>query len=181
MCIQARYGESMLCALFTAAALAGGGIASPRSGLWADAGAGVSASGDPIAVSPGADVSIGAWFGPYDDDYAIGRYTGIGMAVRPEIRGGAFAPGSAVIEVRRGIDLLVVGAHVFAAAGSTLDRDPSAVIEIGGGAKGRLRPTGRYVGWQVRARVGAAVGPRVTPEAGVTLGVEFASPWGPSR
>lgn len=181
MCIQARYVESMLCVLFTAAALAGGGIAAPRSGWWVDAGAGIGLSAPLLAAWPLGDASIGAWFGPYDDDYAIGRYTGVGVGVRPGVLGTPSLPGAALIEVRRGLDLLVVGAHVFAAAGPMFDGDHAALIEVGGGAKGRFRPTGRYVGWQVRARAGAAIGQGVAAEAGLTLGVELASPWGASR
>lgn len=153
-------------------ALAGSGLADPRAGAWADVHAGLGVGGAPFTAGFGSDASAGVWVGRYDPDYALGRYLGAGLGLRT----GPDGLVAGMVEVRRGVDLLIVGLHGFGAAG--WDFGGSApLVEVGLGVKARVRPTGRFVGWEVRLRGGAEFADVVHPVGALTLGASFAGPW----
>lgn len=153
-------------------ALAASGLADQRAGAWVDAHAGLGLAGAPAAVGFGSDASVGVWSGRYDPDYALGRYVGVGVGVRTGPRGHL----AGLLEVRRGVDLLIMGLHGFGAVGWDLGLD-APLAEVGFGVKARVRPTGRFVGWELRVRAGAEFADQVRPVGGVTLGAAFAGPW----
>ncbi len=153
-------------------ALAASGLADQRAGAWADAHAGLGVGGAPAGVGFGTDSSVGVWSGRYDPDYALGRYVGVGLGLRT----GPDGLLAGMLEVRRGVDLLIVGLHGFGAAGWDLGAG-APLAEIGLGVKARVRPTGRFVGWELRLRGGAEFADTVRPVGCVTLGAAFAAPW----
>jgi hypothetical protein len=108
----------------------------------------------------GGQLAAGWWTGRYDDQFALGRYWGVGLAVRqhrvlvPE----AFTYNTALhtipmVEVRRGMDLLVVGLGIRGGIGPIFqvwtghpDGVPSPPLQAGvamrvaGTAKYRFKP-----------------------------------------
>ncbi len=156
-----------------AAALSG-----PQAGPSLDLAAGLGLSGAPVRAGLGAQLSAGWWFGTYDDAYAIGKYWWIGPTGRVDVQGGriAIAP---MLEVRRGIEVIVAGLNLFAAGGvvQTL-ADPAPPL----GGTGRLGLMGkfrrhRYWGLTLRLEGGVdVIGSQVSPAFGTLLGVAFARP-----
>ncbi len=114
------------------------------------------------------------WWGPYDPDYILGRYNGLGIDVVSTF--GPSTGGRALLEYRRGVDLIVVGWHVAMSAGPALA--PTGEI----GASGRLA-----VGARLRRSATVALSLRleggvdsfasvIDPAGGLTLGVSFGGP-----
>lgn len=156
----------------------GGSLSRPRAGPGVDLGAGIGWSGRPVAVA--GQLSVGGWTGRYDDDFAIGRHWWIGATGR--LRASAsrveVAP---VLEVRRGIDLLVAGVQGFVAGGPVIDvagSEPARPVGFTGmaGIVGRYRRT-RHVSLTLRLEGGVdVVGGQVGPVVGALIGVGWARP-----
>lgn len=91
-------------------------LTSPQSGPGAELAVGLGLGGERVAAHVGGVAAVGWWFGHYDDQYSLGRYWWVGPAVRADWRPGGvrIAP---LLEVRRGVDLLVVGVAPLIAAG----------------------------------------------------------------
>lgn len=160
-----------------AASPALGAISVPRQGFYVDAGAGGMLGDVPLAAGLGWQGGIGAWWGRYDDEYALGRFTSVGVGARGGVWEGA--PLAIVAEARKGTDIFVIGWHGFLAGGATFgDEGLGAVAEAGVGVKGRFRFSGPLVGYQLRVHGGATLGAEgVGALALLTLGVEIAAPF----
>jgi len=155
-------------------------LARSRAGPAIDVAAGIGWSGSPDPVAVAGSLSAGAWFGRYDDDFAIGRHWWLGATGRVRGRAGRveLAP---MLEVRRGIDLLVAGVQGFVAGGVVVDvagaeeARPVGFTAIGGLVT-RYRRT-RHVSALLRLEGGVdVVDGRVTPVVGATVGVGWARP-----
>mgnify|MGYP001284325370 CR=1 FL=1 len=145
---------------------------SSQSGVWIDAQPGLGLGGSPFGPSFGTRASVGYWKGNYDFDYLLGRAWGVGLATRvdlfgPELR---VAPS---LEIRRMIDLLVLGFRWRVLAGPEWENDKLGVgLRVGGTVK--VRPTPR-IGPTIDLEAGAAwVDGRISPRIGVSIGVEIA-------
>lgn len=131
---------------------------------------------------------LGIWVGRYDDDMALGRHWGFAVTARqdwitPPSHPVGLLRTAPMFEIRRGLDLLVVGFSGFIAGGPLLETQAKATAlsggtaRIGGNVKWRF-----HASWGLNLRVEAGVdvfdeasGPiRVGGQLGVTLGIEFA-------
>lgn len=151
-----------------------------QAGLWVDLTAGLAVDSRPPVAGPAVKLGTGAWWGNYDRDYLLGRSWGAGASFRVTGQNGA-PTWTGLVEVRRHIDLFVLGLRGRAFAGP--ERYSStwlAVAGLGGGLK--LRPK-RTVGPLVEIDFGAGWSPGLVDLRGtLSLGVEFASPvWRRSR
>lgn len=143
-------------------------LTDPRQGLWVELGAGgLLDTGSPVAFAPSWGLSMGVWFGQYDEDFAIGRYGGIGITLRQAwLRGELVTLPS--LELRKGVDVIVVGYHGFLHVGPQIT-DNGVGLEglLGVGAKYRFKPH-----WGVGVRLGAGAAwadERVTARAEARL------------
>lgn len=158
----------LLLALSTAQAA----ITADRTGGYVDVTGGFATAGGPAFA---AHLSFGAWRGKYDEDLSFGRFWGGGLTLRQDWRSGGLRT-AYLLEARRGMDLVVVGAHGFVAGGPLLVQGGAAGEELG--ATGRLGGAvefrrSRTLGVALRLEGGVdAVGGAVTPAAAVTLGVQ---------
>jgi hypothetical protein len=141
---------------------------SSQVGAWADASGGVALGGGALRADPTARLALGAWWGNYDDALALGRSWGLGAAVRLDARRGEprVAP---MVELRRQIDLLILGLRWRALAGAEWHGDALGVgARVGGSLMIRVRPQigpfidleagGGYVGGAFRPAMAAGVG-----------------------
>lgn len=157
----------LLAAVWTAHALTG-----DRHGITVDLGAG---GGFEAARWAGtARLAAVGWWGRYDDQYALGRHFAVGADLTGSLADDGVA-GRALVTVRRGVDLLVVGWHVGLGAGPAL-----AVGDLGGAARAevgiRLRRS-RTVGIGFRLDGGADwLGGALHPAGGLALGVNLGGP-----
>jgi hypothetical protein len=148
-------------------------LTSPQSGPGVEVTAGLGLADAPVSARLGAAVSAGWWFGHYDDQYSLGRYTWIGPTVRAEVLPGDLrvAP---MLELRRGIDLVVAGVAPFVAGGPLLAGDA-----LGGTARAgvvaKFRRT-RHLGFVLRLEAGADFLGGATFSGGALLGVAFSRP-----
>ena len=168
--------------LVLAALLAGSdahALQRPQSGPTLELGVGPALGGAPARFAVAGQVSAGWWAGPYDDDYALGRFWAAVATARVDV-----APGTGdlrltpLLELRRGMDLFVVAPHFFIAGGPVLGLgDPStigAAARIGGGLKLRRTPK---LGFIARLAGGADfVGGTVAASVTLTLGVGWSAP-----
>ncbi|MCB9675561.1 MAG: hypothetical protein H6737_10620 [Alphaproteobacteria bacterium] len=150
-----------------------------QSGPTLELGVGPALGGAPARFAVGGQLSAGWWVGPYDDDYALGRFWAVAVTGRAdfEVVSGdlRIAP---MLEIRRGMDLFVVAPHFFLAGGPVIGLgDPQAVGatgRIGGGVKLRRTPKLGFT-----ARLGGGVdylGGKVSPAVGLTIGAGWSSP-----
>lgn len=174
------------------------GLAGPAAGVQVDLGAGLGVGDLPWTPGVGWTLAVGGWWGRYDEEGALGRHVAVLARVRQDLQQGELRtyPG---LEVRRGIDLLVVGLRFggFVApvlhtrlAGDLLlaprpgapfaPPEPTALTGVTARALGavawRFRPPAALVlrleaGVDVDARSGAPQ--PVEPALGVLLGFEF--------
>ena len=141
--------------------------------------AGGSLTGAPVQPSAAGQLSFGAWFGTYDDAYSFGRYWAVVQTTRVDLlsaRGDTtVAP---MLELRRGLDILVANVAGFVAGG------PALVVAdgttLGGtaraGVDAKWRRT-RFWGLTVRLEGGVDVlDGAVQPTAAVLVGAGFARP-----
>lgn len=143
---------------------------SSQVGAWLDGSGGLAAGAPPFYAGIGGRGSTGVWWGNYDDRMALGRSWGVGASVRLEDHPDALrvAP---MVELRRQVDLLVVGLRWRAQVGPEWHGSDLGVgARIGGTVKVRPRP---WIGPTLDLDLGAAwVQGEVRPSAILSLGVE---------
>jgi hypothetical protein len=144
-----------------------------RYGLTVDLGGGI---GWEAARTAGlARAATSYWWGRYDEEYALGRYFALGADLTAGFASGA-PSGRGLIQVRRGVDLLVVGWHLGLGAGPALASSGT----LGGAARAelgvRLRRS-RTVAFALRLDAGADwLDGAVHPAGGATLGLSLGGP-----
>ncbi len=148
----------------------------PRSGPTLELGTGPALAGRPAGFALAGQGSAGWWFGTYDDDYALGRVWAVVATARVDYltsRGQVRI--TPMLEVRRGMDLLVLAPHFFVAGGAVVDDGSiGASARVGGGLKFRRT---RRTGFIARLGAGAdLVAGKIAPAVGLTLGVGWSSP-----
>ena len=150
-------------------------LTTDRSGYGFDLAGGVDVA---IPGSPSGQVQLGAhwWWGPYDDSSALGRYWALGPTDTLTV--GEQLSLSPTLEVRRGLDLIVVGWYAGLGAGPVVPltgQDPlGATARLIGGFEFRRSAT---FGFTARAELGAdLVGDAVHGTASVLLGVQISRP-----
>ena len=156
--MSARLGAVFLFGLLTASPAFANLGATPQSGPWVEIGVGGSGLAYPTFPHAAGSVSTGWWFGKYDDAYSLGRFFGAGVTLQGGL-GKGFTVAQPMLELRRGMDLLVVAMHGFVAAGPIWafipdfpDSSPGVAAQIGAVAKYRRH---RY--WHIGARLAAGV------------------------
>jgi len=167
--------------LVLAALLAGSdalAIQRPQSGPVLELGVGPGLGGAPAGFALAGQFSAGWWAGPYDEDYALGRFWSVLATGRVDWMSGSGALRVApLVELRHGMDLFVVAPYYFAAAGPVLDLAGGATggtLRVGGGIK--LRRS-RTVGLTARLGGGADyVDGALSASVGFTLGIGFSAP-----
>lgn len=168
----------MIRALIVSAALlqapAAFALADPMAGMYAEVAGSAELHGTPIAGDVGGQVGLGWWSGRYDDNFAFGRFWSVGGAYRLGALGGLRH--TALLEVRRGADLLVATPYVALVGGAGLA--PGGVAPIAQlGVGGRFR-TSRFYSLSLRLDAGASFSAAgVAPLLGTRLGVTFARPF----
>lgn len=161
--------------LLLAVGTARAAITADRTGAFVDAAVGAGSAGGPtLALS----ASFGGWRGRYDDELSFGRFWGAGVGIRQDLPGDGGLRTAYLAEVRRGMDLVVVGANGWVAAGPLLVEPGSTVgtpalgvaARLGGAVELRRSST---TGIALRLEVGAdAVGGGVAPAGQLTLGIQ---------
>jgi hypothetical protein len=175
-------GELVLLALLLSDALA---LTSQQGGPALDLGVGLGV-GAPFEPRIGGHLGLGWWVGTYDDQYAFGKYWALGPSIRFDFVPGRFdlVSGSwsaaPMLELRRGIELIVVGVAPFVAGGPVLASVEGAQPALGWTARTgvnlKLRRT-RFWGLTTRLELGAeGVGDRVGFAGGLLVGGAFARP-----
>jgi hypothetical protein len=172
-----------MCWLILLATVADAAITDHRSGAYVDLAGGLGytgrargpALGDPPRSAPAAalDMAVGGWWGVYDDDLSLGRYWGAGVRVEEDVDGPdvSLRP---MVELRRGMDLIVVGVHGYAALGPVFSNpgaedDTGLAARIGGGLELRRTPV---LGIELRLEGGAdLIDGTVQPAGSLLLGV----------
>lgn len=137
------------------------------SGGWVDARGGV-ALGD--GIGPTWAATAGPWRGRYDDGFAIGRAWGVGVGA-----GSAAGATYAFLEARRSVDLLLVGGRGAAHVGVASTGAP--YLGAGAAARLRVRPTGRFVAWEIGVQGGTTVERAPESHLGLTAGLSLTAPW----
>lgn len=160
------------------------GLSDPSAGMTVDFGAGLGVGGQPFRSGLGWTVGVGGWFGKYDESFAIGRHIAFTARIRQDATfgsRGAMLRSAPMLEVTRGVDLLVVGLRAGAAGGAILETPlGGGPTEVGGTVRGfgavvyRFRPR---VGLTLRVDAGVdIIGGRVQPSVGTLLGLTFLAP-----
>lgn len=151
-------------------------LTSQQGGPAFDLAVGLGLRGAPVRPALGGQLSVGWWTGVYDDQYAFGRYWWVGPTVRADWRPDGFGL-SPMLEIRRGLELIVVGVAPFLAGGLTIDPDQEVLGFTGrGGVQLKFRRT-RYWGISLRVEAGVdVVDSAVGFAGGVLLGPSFARP-----
>jgi len=149
-------------------------MTSARQGIYAATGGGVVFdSAAPVAVGPTWNLSAGWWAGRYDEVYALGRFTGLGITLRQGWERGALRTAPA-LEVRRGTDVLVIAYHAFLSVGPVFASGAVGVEGLlGAGVKYRFRP---HLGVGLRLGAGAAWVEDLSARITADLVFEFATP-----
>ncbi len=142
-------------------------------GTWIDVAGGLAPD-----TSPGAHLgwqaSVGSWFGPYDNAYAIGRYHGLGLTLRQDLVPDDLRSGLE-LEYRRGMDIIVVGLYGYAAAGAQLvDQQAGATAHLGAGTRLRFLP---HYSLTLRLDLGIGTAPQLHGSVGLVLGFGWTRPW----
>lgn len=150
-----------------------------RSGPAFDLAAGPTLSVPPARGAGTAFASLGWWDGNYDDSYAIGRYWAAHLNGRLDWFPTASTRIAPTLEVRRGLDLVVVGWY-FGVGGGPVLVPTSDGTTLGGGGRvafaGEFRRT-RFLGFTARLEAGAdVVGGAVAGSASLLLGGQFSRP-----
>lgn len=151
-------------------------LTSKQGGPSFDLAAGLGLRGAPVHPAVGGQLSLGWWTGVYDDQYAFGRYWWIGTTVRADWRPDTFGL-TPMLEIRRGLELIVVGVAPFVAGGLTVDPGGDTLGATGrAGVELKFRRS-RYWGLSLRLEAGAdVVDSTVGFAGGALIGVSFARP-----
>lgn len=154
------------------AALPAHAFQSPMSGPSVEIGVGGGYAAQRGAGS--AHASLGWWFGRYDDDYALGRFTAVLATPRLDLTSERPVL-TGLLEIRRAMDLFVLAPHYLVAAGPVYDGEHLGVaLRAGGGLKFRRTPE---LGFVARLEAGAdLVGGNVRPAVVATVGVGWSAP-----
>ena len=152
-------------------------LTTDRSGLLLDLSAGVGMQVPATPTQGSALLGVSWWWGPYDSSYAIGRYWSLGLVDRLDAIPGGFEL-SPMAEIRRGVDLIVVGWAVGLGVGPTLP------LVAGGslGGTARASVTGefrRHRFWSLSLRIEAGatwLDGQAAGTASVLLGTQFSRP-----
>ena len=147
----------------------------PQSGPYLEAHAGLGLGDAPLHAGLGWEAAFGWWAGRYDDAYAIGRYWSVGATLRQDWIRGAIRS-EPMLELRHGIDLIVVGWFPFVAGGPVFDETElvGGTARLGFGFEFRRT---RYLGLTLRLVGGADFGGGDVGGAGAALlGFQFSKP-----
>ncbi len=155
-----------------------------QSGPTFELGVGPALGGRPARFAVAGQASVGWWRGPYDDEYALGRFWAGVVTTRVD-----WAPGDGdlritpMFELRRGMDLFVVAPHFFAAAGPVFGFEDTGrtgvAVRFGGGVKLRRSKRLGIIG-RLAGGVDIVAG-NVAPSLTLTLGGGWSSPVGGRR
>lgn len=172
-----------LLALLFVAPPARASLGGPSHGMYAQIAGGGGMLVPPLGGAIGWQAGGGGWIGRYDDDYALGRYWGFGFIGRQDrvyLPGGASLRTVPLIEVRRGMDLLVLGVQGYVAAGPLFSAQTGHSLQVGGairaggGIKYRFKP---HWGLTATAEAGVDIlGGSAQARLALRLGVEFSTP-----
>lgn len=147
-----------------------------QSGPTLELGVGPSMVGPPVRFAVSGQLSLGWWFGPYDDSYALGRFNAIVLTQRldwtPSGNAFRYAP---QLELRRGMDLLAAAPHYAIAGGPLIAANTVGfTAQLGGGVKIRRS---RRVGIVLRLMGGVDwIAGRFAPALNLTLGAGYSTP-----
>lgn len=151
-------------------------LTKPQSGPTIEAAVGVGFAQPRVQGQVGGQLSLGWWFGKYDDSYGLGRFSAVAITNRVDMRmTDTTFRYSPQLELRRGMDLLVIAPHYLIAGGPVFDAGQVGVAgRIGGGLK--LRRS-RRVGIVARLVGGVDyVGGVVSAALSFTLGIGYSTP-----
>jgi hypothetical protein len=175
---------ALLAAVLCAPSTAQAQLASKQAGVFVQASGGLGVGDAPFTPGVGWMAAIGGWTGKYDTDFSLGRHVGFAAVVRQDIQLNSdrrLLRTAPMFQVHRGIDLLVVGVQVGAAAGplmvttqSTGTEVVGATARVVGAVKYRFRPR-----WGLLLRLEAGLDierSKPQPALGLTIGLAFASP-----
>lgn len=152
-----------------------------QSGPLLDVAAGLGVGAAPIAPGPSWLLGFGWWFGPYDDSYALGRYVALGVVARQELIGGTLRT-APLLELSRGIDVIVAGGNFGIGGGPVLTVDLAGDAGTAIGAAGRLHVGGefrrsRFWGFTARLEGGADyVEGTISGAGSLLIGFQFSRP-----
>jgi hypothetical protein len=151
-----------------------------QQGPYVELGVGGGGAGSgPVQGAVGGHLSTGLWAGKYDEAYAFGRYWSVGVTAE-----GVYLPASGqvrlspMVELRRGIDVLVANPAPFLAVGPALvvDDEVAAGVAARGGLALKWRKS-RFWGVTFRLQGGVdAVQGSLSPAFGLMVGGGFARP-----
>lgn len=185
-----RYALALLPMLALSPA-AHAGLSQPTQAVYLQLGGGLGAGDRPFRPGIGWNAGFGGIIGRYDDSFAIGRHIGVGVQVRQDVQLHDIAPElrtAPMFELRRGIDLLVVGLRASVMGGPLLHTFTGPLPNTGAvniprtslvGGTARISGTAQYRfkrAWSafVRLEAGVDVVETVQPTMAFTLGVEWA-------
>jgi len=150
-------------------------LSQPGSGLTLDLVGDVGFASPPAAPALGGSATVALWRGRYDDSYAVGRFSSVGL--RTELHALQHDTGlTFLVEGRRGMDLLIIKPwFTFAVGAEALGDRWNPALRVGGGAKLRLA---RFVGPVVRLDGGPVfLDGRVGARVNLGLGVDWSHPF----
>lgn len=175
-------------------------LAGRTGGVVVDLGVGVGGRDLPFAFAVTSGLGLGGWWGRYDREGALGRHVAVLVNVRSDFAAerayGVQHHLMPTLEVRRGVDLLVIGYRVGGQVGPWLGLPLTRAEVVTGGEPPRDGPIGltaRAMGmlvWRARPPLGvylrvdagvdvdlrAGTPNPVQPALGVLVGFE-AVPW----
>lgn len=149
-----------------------------RAGLTWDLSAGAGMQIPPGQAQGTALLGLSWWWGPYDSSYAIGRYWSVGLVDRLDGIPGTLEL-SPMVEVRRGVDLIVVGWAMGLGVGPAIRLTDENTL----GATARASLTGefrRHRFWSLSLRLEAGatmIGGTASGVGGILLGTQFSRPF----
>ena len=131
-------------------------ITEDHAGAYGSIGGGLAITEAPARPAPGWFAAGGFWWGQYDNAYAIGKFTGLGVAAHQTL-GPSGLRTAPMLEVRRGFDLIVTQVHGFVSGGPLLTTSAEgttvgATARAGLGARYRFH---RFWGVSLRLEGGA--------------------------
>ncbi len=148
-----------------------------RSGPSFDLAVGGSMQAPPVFGGVTGFTSFGWWAGTYDDSYAIGRYWSVNLNARVDYQLDADLHIAPSLEVRRGLDLVVVGWY-FGIGGGPVWTPQGGSMGAGGRIAfgGEFRRT-RFLGLTLRVEAGVdAVHGEIVAAGAMLLGFQFSRP-----
>jgi hypothetical protein len=155
-------------------------LTSHQTGPSLDLGAGLGLRGAPLRPAVGGDLALGWWLGTFDDQFAFGRYWLLQGVGRVDWRPDALAL-TPMLELRRGVDILVAGLSWGLGGGAVLvfptdTEAPPPGWTARASMAGRFRRT-RALSLTLRLEAGAdVVGGTPSFAGGTLLGASFLRP-----